>query len=542
MFKSLRFALAAIGAAGLLAAIAVLGQALSSFHSLDLAARQAMVAKDVVADILPPPMYLVEYRLLLSRAVEGSVPLAEAGKEVARLEKEYHDREQYWREHPPGGLEESLLGAQHVAALKLMEAGRATVLAKLEAGDMAAARAALKEIDDLYGAHRTQVDATVRLGTAMAASSLEAFTSEQSHGTWMMVAVTVVLLLCTLACYLLARRSIMQPVNECVALAQAVAGGDLTRTSRSTRKDELGILQATLDRMCIQLRDIVGQVRGNVATIANAASEIATGNDDLSTRTQRQAAALEETSATMEEMSATIRRSADHAVSAARLSADTQRNAEQGEAVINQTVAAMGEISESSRKITEIIAVIDSIAFQTNLLALNAAVEAARAGEQGRGFAVVASEVRNLSQRSATAAHEIKGLIEESVAKVNAGSELVNTSSGKLAAIMGSIRSINDAIGEISLSGEEQAKGIDQVNRAVEDIDQATQQNAALVEEMASASKMMSDQALDLARMLEHFRTGAQESAVLAAPERTRVTSGYVPPMIDSPLPMASGM
>ncbi len=547
MFKSLRLALAAIGVAGQLAAVAVLAQALWSFHSLDRAASQALVAKDVVADILPPPMYLVEYRLVLSRAVEGSMSLPVATREADRLEAEYRARETYWRANPPLGLERSLLGPQHETALKLMEAGRTAIFAQLEGGDVAGARAGLQQIEALYSEHRKHVDDTVVLSSGVATSSMQVFATTQTKGLWTMVIVTLVLLLCTLACYLLARRSIMQPVTECVELAQAVAGGDLTRTAPTRRKDELGLLQDSLGAMCGQLRQMVGQVRGGVGAIANAANEIAAGNDDLSTRTQQQASALEETSATMEEMTATIKRSADHSSAAARLSAETERSAEQGNAVILDTIEAMKDITTSSRKITNIIEVIDSIAFQTNLLALNAAVEAARAGEQGRGFAVVAAEVRTLSQRSATAAKEIKELIEESVSKVDAGSELVNVSGAKLAAIMNSIRSVNETIAEIALSGREQAKGIDQVNIAVEEIDHATQQNAALVEQMASASKLMNDQAADLARLMQYFRT--DEDGVWSG-KTMRSRGGAQPPGGSlggvtaglEPLPFASGM
>jgi methyl-accepting chemotaxis protein len=544
MFKSLRIALFAIGAAGILAALSVMGQAIWSFRSLDQAAQQAMTAKDVVADILPPPMYLVEYRLLLSRAVDQSIPLTVASQEADRLEREYRAREQFWREHPPLTLAASLLGTQHDSALKLLDSGRTEVLGKLLAGDVDSARAALITVDTLYSEHRALVDKTVTLGTEVATQSIDAFQAAYRSGIWIMASVSVLMMCATLVCYLNARRSIIVPIDACVKLSQAVADGDLTQSVVVQRADELGALQAALGSMCIHLRELVGNARNNVNSIANAAREIAMGNDDLSERTQRQASALEETSATMEEMSASIKNGFDSAGAASQLAVGACQNAEQGGEVVDKTIHAMGAITASSQKITDIIDVINSIAFQTNLLALNAAVESARAGEHGRGFAVVASEVRSLSQRCATAAGEIKQLIDETVSKVRNGSDLVNASGGKLESVLTSIRTVSEKIGEISTSGKEQSEGIYQVSTAIMQIDQATQQNAALVEQIASASKLMSDQAGELATLMAHFRIEPVSSAHAQRPTENLSTHGWEPDAAHEPqsLRMASGM
>ena len=254
-----------------------------------------------------------------------------------------------------------------------------------------------------------------------------------------------------------------------------------------------------------KLSDIVGSVRIGADSVGSAARQISSGNDDLSQRTQEQASALEETASSMEEMTATVKQNADNARQASQLAVGAREQADRGGNVVGRAVSAMSEISDSSRRIADIIDVIDEIAFQTNLLALNAAVEAARAGEQGRGFAVVATEVRNLAQRSATAAKEIKDLIGDSVEKVKAGTVLVDESGKSLTEIVASVKRVADIVAEISAASEEQASGIDQVNNAVTQMDTTTQQNAALVEEAAAASKAMEQQAQLLVEKVSYF-------------------------------------
>jgi methyl-accepting chemotaxis protein-1 (serine sensor receptor) len=512
MFRSLRSSLMAIGLAGSLAALAVLAQALWSFSSLDRSAREAMVAKDVVADILPPPMYLIELRLTLSRAVEQTLPLDQAFEDVERLQADYEQRVAYWTGNPPFGLERHLLGSQHQAAQQLLAMARSEVLEKLKAGDVEGARKGLKRADELYLAHRAGVDVTVAAANQFAQRSILSFDATRTRGNWIMPSVTAALLIAMALCYVRARRSILNPVRQCLDLASAVAAGDLTRVARTDRADELGKLQHALCDMSAVLAQLVDQLRQGIDDMASASAQIANGNDDLSSRTQEQAAALQQTAASMEEMTATVKQNADNAAAANELSSAARGTAERGEGVVGKTTTAMAGISEASRRMRDIIGVIDEIAFQTNLLALNAAVEAARAGEQGRGFAVVASEVRNLAQRSAVAAREIKELIGDCAAKVDGGSQLVAESGHTLGGIIVGIKKLGDIIAEIAAASGEQARGLDQVNNAVTQMDATTQQNAALVEQAAAASKLMQDRAQELVRAVAFFRTQRTEA------------------------------
>jgi methyl-accepting chemotaxis protein len=323
-------------------------------------------------------------------------------------------------------------------------------------------------------------------------------------------------------------RSIMSALGVAVNVADRIANGELGHEIPANRGDEFGALLGALKRMDVKLSEIVGSVRDASGAVGGAAAQLSKGNDDLSQRTQEQASALEETASSMEEMTATVKQNADNARQANQLASGARNQAERGGSIVQRTVGAMEEINGSSRKIADIIGVIDEIAFQTNLLALNAAVEAARAGEQGRGFAVVASEVRSLAQRSATAAKEIKELIKDSVEKVKAGSGLVDESGKALGDIMESVKKVSDIVAEIAAASEEQASGIEQVNNAVTQMDDTTQQNAALVEEAASAAKAMEQQAQRLVEEISFFRasTGMQvrptaEAAPVAAVRST---------------------
>ena len=310
-------------------------------------------------------------------------------------------------------------------------------------------------------------------------------------------------------------RSILGALSAAVSIADRIASGELGHDVRAGSQDELGSLLDSLRRMDSKLVQIVGEVRGSADAVGSAARQLSHGNDDLSQRTQEQAAALEETASSMEQMTATVKQNADNARQANQLAVGAREQAERGGAVVHRAIGAMGEINTSSRKIADIIGVIDEIAFQTNLLALNAAVEAARAGEQGRGFAVVASEVRNLAQRSAGAAKEIKTLINESMEKVKVGAALVNDSGQAIAQIMDSAKRVTDIVSEIASANDEQASGIEQVNRAVAGMENTTQQNAALVEEAAVAGKAMDSQTQHLVLQVGFFK--ADEEARPAA-------------------------
>jgi methyl-accepting chemotaxis protein-1 (serine sensor receptor) len=304
----------------------------------------------------------------------------------------------------------------------------------------------------------------------------------------------------------LVSRSITRPLGAAVEAAQSVAAGDLRASIEVRGNDETGQLLQALKDMTGSLQSIVSQVRGGAETIAVASDEIARGNIDLSSRTEQQAGAIEETASSMEQMTATVQRNAENAQQASMYAISACDVATKGGRMVDQVVGTMGSISESSRKIVDIISVIDGIAFQTNILALNAAVEAARAGEQGRGFAVVAGEVRNLAHRSASAAKEIKELINDSVARVETGNQLVGEAGATMGEIVTSVRRVMDIIAEISQASAEQGAGIAQINMAVGEMDTSTQQNAALVEEAAAAAEALREQTAALNQVVSVFR------------------------------------
>jgi methyl-accepting chemotaxis protein len=323
-------------------------------------------------------------------------------------------------------------------------------------------------------------------------------------------------------------RSVTKPLQDAVGAARIIAENDLSHTLESQRKDELGELLRALGQMQSSLRHMVTQVRHSTDSISTASSEIATGNQDLSARTEQTASNLQQAASSMEQLTGTVRQSADSARQANQLAASAAEVAARGGDVVSKVVSTMDEINTSSKKISDIIGVIDGIAFQTNILALNAAVEAARAGEQGRGFAVVAGEVRSLAQRSAEAAKEIKALIGASVDKVESGSKLVADAGKTMQEIVGSVQRVTDIIGEITAASSEQSDGIGQVNTAVTQLDQMTQQNAALVEESAAAAESLKQQAVRLAQVVGTFRIDASAMAKPAAVPRAAMIAAPI--------------
>ena len=309
--------------------------------------------------------------------------------------------------------------------------------------------------------------------------------------------------------------SVIRPLESSLATVRRVADGDLREVVVVDRQDEFGHLLAELHRMRRQLAELVGMVRSGSESVATASAEIAQGNQDLSQRTESQASALQETAASMEELGSTTRLNAEHARHASGMTQGASAVAKKDGAVVSDVVETMRSINESSRKIADIIAVIDGIAFQTNILALNAAVEAARAGEQGRGFAVVASEVRALAQRSATAAREIKALITESVDRVHAGTELVDAAGATMSELVDSVEKVDAIVTEISVASAQQSQGVNQIGEAVTSMDQVTQQNAALVEEMAAAAASLKQQAQKLVSACSVFQLPQDAGASL---------------------------
>jgi methyl-accepting chemotaxis protein len=326
-------------------------------------------------------------------------------------------------------------------------------------------------------------------------------------------------------------RSITTPIAEATAIARKVAAGDLTSTIVVGRLDETGQLLAALKDMNAALARTVGTLRDSAETIATASLQVASGNADLSHRTEAQGAQLEETASSMEELTSTVKQNADNARQANQLAISASAIAVRGGQVVEQVVDTMASIKESSRKVVDIIGVIDSIAFQTNILALNAAVEAARAGEQGRGFAVVAGEVRNLAQRSAGAAKEIKALIGDSVEKVDGGGALVEEAGQTMQLLVTSVKQVADIMSEITAASQEQSLGIEQVNAAIVQMDEMTMQNATLVEEAAAGAESMQDAAQTLCLAVEAFTL----NGAVAARRRTPSVVPIAPPKAPAP-------
>ncbi|WP_457334751.1 methyl-accepting chemotaxis protein [Rhizobacter sp. P5_C2] len=346
------------------------------------------------------------------------------------------------------------------------------------------------------------IDLNTAGSTAAAADGQKTYESSRT----MLIAGLVVMTALGLAIAWLLSGGLARAAAQAVADANRIADGDLSQPIRATGSDEMGQLLKALGDMQDKLRGIVGGVRQNADGVATASAQIAQGNNDLSSRTEQQASALEETAASMEQLSSTVKQNADNARQANQLAMSASSVAVSGGEVVNRVVDTMKGINDSSRRISDIIGVIDGIAFQTNILALNAAVEAARAGEQGRGFAVVAAEVRSLAQRSADAAKEIKTLISTSVERVEQGTALVDEAGTTMAEVVASIRRVTDIMGEITSASVEQSAGVSQVGEAVTQMDRATQQNAALVEESAAAAESLKGQAAQLLANVAVFK------------------------------------
>ena len=331
----------------------------------------------------------------------------------------------------------------------------------------------------------------------------------------LLIVLTLLMISIGIVIAFLISRSIIRPITSAVIATTRIADGDLVTPIEVSGNDEIARLLEALAAMKEKLADAIGNVQRGAVTIASASSEIAAGNLDLSSRTEQQAGSLEETAATMEQLTGTVKQNADNASQANQLAKSASETAKKGGMAVAQVVSTMDNISASSKKIVDIISVIDSIAFQTNILALNAAVEAARAGEQGRGFAVVAAEVRNLAQRSAAAAKDIKSLIGESVTQVTQGTGLVNDAGKTMNDIVDSVKRVTDIMGEIAAASIEQRSGIEQVNQALTEMDGVTQQNAALVEQAAAAAESLQNQAASLAEAVSLFQIDGAGSATI---------------------------
>ena len=424
------------------------------------------------------------------------------------------------------------LFAEETQAFEAFRAKRDNVLKLFKEGDQdSAVQTLFKQAIPLQNAYFGKLDAILEQQNKLMTQDGDEATKSASNATMLMLGLLVLATVLSIVAGYLITRSVTGPLLQAVEVAETVAQGDLTADIDASRKDETGRLLHALQDMVASLKRPVGAVRTSTETINTAAAEIAAGNLDLSRRTEQQAASLEETASSMEELTSTVRQNADNARQANQLVVSAASHASDGGQVVGEVVDTMGAIKASSARMADIISAIDGIAFQTNILALNAAVEAARAGEQGRGFAVVASEVRNLAQRSAAAAKEIKELIDDSIAKVDAGGALVDRAGATMQQIVTSVQQVADIMNEITSASQEQSSGIEQVNTAIAEMDNATQQNAALVEQAAAAARSMQEQSEQLVEAVAVFRmegsagaaTAARMSAAASAPVRATV-------------------
>ncbi|AOJ76273.1 methyl-accepting chemotaxis protein [Burkholderia ubonensis] len=468
-------------------------------------------------------MYAARERLALDRAaLLAGTPESAAAVERSRAMRAQSDA--WWQKYlalPRDGEEDKL--AQDVAAKRQA--------LQRECDGFAGVVAANEHDRIADGAKQLQVrynDLTVSgeaLRNFQFTAGQAAFDrAESTYATLRIVSIVTLVagLVAALVSYVTLSRAIGRPLADALAHFDAIAAGDLRRRIVVTRRDEMGQLLEGLGKMQVGLVETVSTVRGGSESIATAAKQIAAGNIDLSSRTEEQASALQETASSMEQLTGTVKQNADNARQASALAANASEIANKGNVVVGQVVGTMGEINQSSAKIADIIAIIEGIAFQTNILALNAAVEAARAGEEGRGFAVVAGEVRSLAQRSSGAAKEIKTLIDASVERIRSGSALVDEAGRTMTEVIGAVQRVTDIMGEIAAASEEQSGGIDQVARAVTQMDEVTQQNAALVEEAAAAAQSLDEQAARLRETVAVFQLddGAARPSVAAGATR----------------------
>jgi methyl-accepting chemotaxis protein len=484
-------------------------------------------SKDLVADILPPPEYIIESYLTTYQLLDAS-DKPRQDKLLARmkaLKAEYETRHRFWltQELEPA-LRQAFLKEAHEPALAFYAAVERDFIPAIRNGDRPAAEAAMRKLHALYAQHRLAIDKVVDMANQRAADDEAAAGSRVASASWQLVAIFVLAMAAAIGVALQILRKLFLQLGgdpaQAAELAGRIAGGDLTVGIELRPGDDSSLLHA-MQAMRDNLARLVSQARSATDAISTASAQIASGNQDLAARTSSQAGALEETASSMRGLTDTVADNAVHAQQANALAGSAADTARRGSEVVGQVVRSMGAINDSSRRIADIIGVIDGVAFQTNILALNAAVEAARAGEHGRGFAVVASEVRALAQRSAAAAKEIRALIEQSVQQADAGSRLADQAGATMQEVLASIERVTGIMRDITAASQQQHGGIEQVHRAISAMDSATQQNAALVEEAAAAAASMHEQAGQLVDVVSVFRL---EPA--AAPAALRSAAG----------------
>ena len=503
--------------------------------SLSALAQQDMIAIRALGEA---SSYLLRSRITLDRvrSLSESGNADEAKKALERGQFLLDKSNENWKlylDTPKPTLPQATLDAVTTQHDALLHNGVEPEFAAIRAGDLAAYHAiADTKISPMFVAFDTAASAAVAFQQKHA-EDLRASTAAHIDTLNAAIAVVLVLSVLTLLATRVALRGlIVQPINDAVDHFDRISRGDLTKSAHTDKTNEIGRLFAGIERMRTNLTSMVGAVHRGAESIDVGAREIASGNTDLSQRTEEQAASLQETASSMEELTSTVKQNAENARQASQLAVSASDIASRGGQVVDQVVETMHAIASSSSKVVDIIGVIEGIAFQTNILALNAAVEAARAGEQGRGFAVVAGEVRSLAQRSAAAAKEIKALIGDSAGKVESGSELVARAGETMGEIVQAVRRVTDIMGEISAASDEQSDGIEQVNRAVTQMDSVTQQNAALVEQAAAAAASLEDQTRQLKDVVGQWRVESTpgKSAASVAAARLSTLAARVEP------------
>jgi methyl-accepting chemotaxis protein len=472
-------------------------------------------SKDLIADILPPPEYIIEsYLVSLQLAQSGDKAQQEKFiGQLKALKNDYDVRHDFWSKASlDPALKEQFLKHAHEPALAFFNTAFSDLVPAIQQNDKVAATAAMNKMHQAYELHRNAIDRVVDVANKRAQNDEAGAVEGIKSSTLLLFMILVLSMGASVGVAWLIIGSIVKPLHDAVDVAKQFSKGDLSTNFDAQGHSEIDELLTALKGMQDSLTSVVTQVRQGAEHVATASAEIAQGNHDLSARSESQAAALEEASASMEQLRSTVAQNAENANHAHQAAQNASSVAVKGGEVATQMVATMQGINESSRKIADIIGVIDGIAFQTNILALNAAVEAARAGDQGRGFAVVASEVRSLAGRSAAAAKEIKTLIGDSVVSVEQGSVLVERARTTMTEIVSTIHGVADIMAKISTASSEQSLGMSQVSESVAQMEQVTQQNVAMVEEMDASANSLKSQAHDLVSTVAVFRLNTQHN------------------------------